>query len=191
MACQAFIRYLGLATIALLSACSHSNSAIIPDEPPPTWVDRLPKNPHQLCAVGFSGPTYYHTDCIKNAATNARGGLSESISVKVKAITLDISDGSSGSYDKSVFVEGSESVSDTILNGSEVTAQWIDIQGQRGEPKGCYAMVCIDTNKPIDSLIEALKEKKIPQKAVEQVRENAAAAFEELEKEESKRTGPH
>jgi hypothetical protein len=189
MACPAVGRYVTLAIIALVSACSHSHAEIIPDEPPPPWVDRLPRT-GQLCAVGFSGPTFYHTDCLKNAADNARGGLAESISVKVKAITIDISDGSSGSYDRDVFVEGSESVSETILNGSEVAAQWIDLQGQRGEPKGCFAMVCIDPAKPIDSLVKTLEEKNVPPKTVEKVREDAAAAFEELGKEESKKAGP-
>jgi hypothetical protein len=67
-----------------------------------------------------------------------------------------------------------------------VEAQWVDLQGQRGANNGCYAMVCIDPSKPIDKLVEKLEEEKIPPKTIEKVRENAEAAFDELEKAEQK-----
>ena len=66
-----------------------------------------------------------------------------------------------------------------IVNGSEVEAQWMDPSGQRGMPNGCYSLVCIDPEKPIDKLVDSLKEKNLPAKTVEKVRENAAAAAEQ------------
>ncbi len=174
------------AGMACIAGCAGSRSRVEPPEKPPTWVDALPKHPGKLCALGYSGPTFYQTDCLKNAADNARGHLSQAISVKIRTITIDISDGTRGSYDMDVMVEGSESASDTVLNGSEVESQWLDRFGQRGPDNGCYSLVCIDPSKPIQSLVDKLEEKKIPPKTVEKVRQNAEAAFEELEKEEAK-----
>jgi len=149
-------------------------------------VDRLPRKTGQMCALGYSGPTFYQQDCVGNAAKNARGHLAESISVTIRTVTLDISDGTRGTFSKDVFVEGSESASEAVLQGSEIASQWIDHEGKRGAAKGCYALVCIDPSKPIDKMVEKLQEK-LPPKTVEKVRENAAAAFEELEKLEQKR----
>lgn len=154
--------------------------------PPPGWVDDMPKHSGKLCALGYSGPTFYQEDCLKNAADNARGHLSESISVTIKTMTVDISDGTRGSYDQDVFVEGSQSASETVLKGSEVESQWMDREGQRGAENGCFCLVCIDPNKPIDTLVQTLQDKKLPPKTVEKVRANAQAAFDELEKQEAK-----
>ncbi|NMB74462.1 MAG: hypothetical protein GYA21_04960 [Myxococcales bacterium] len=178
--------FLGCAGIMLLSGCGGTRARLEPPEKPPAWVDKLPQHTGKLCALGYSGPTFYQTDCLKNAADNARGHLSQAISVKIRTITIDISDGTRGSYDMDVMVEGSESASDTVLNGSEVESQWLDRFGQRGPDNGCYSLVCIDPSKPIQSLVDKLEEKKIPPKTVEKVRQNAEAAFEELEKEEAK-----
>jgi len=157
--------------------------------PTPGWVDRLPKRQGVLCAVGYSGPTFYQQDCVGNAATNARGHLSDTISATIRTVTLDISDGTRGSFSRDVFVEGSESISNTVLQGSEVEAQWMDMQGQRGATGGCYAMVCIDPSKPVQSFMDKIEDK-LPPKTVEQVRQNAEAAFEDLEKEEARRAAP-
>jgi hypothetical protein len=154
--------------------------------PCPAWVDKLPNTKGQLCAVGYSGPTFYQPDCVKNAAENARGHLSESISVTIKTITVDVSDGGGGYFSNDVFVQGSQSASDAVLNGSEIEAQWLDVQGERGMENGCYTMVCIDPDKPIEKLMESLKDQKLPPKAVEKVRENAEAAFKDLEAQENK-----
>lgn len=157
--------------------------------PPPAWVDRQPRHAGRLCAVGYSGPTFYQQDCAKNAAENARSHLAESISVTIRTVTLDISDGTRGSFDRDVFVEGSESASEVVLQGVEVQAQWLDVDGSRGERNGCYAWVCIDPSKPLEQLVDKLEEKKLPPKTVEKVRQDAAAAFEELERQERKRSG--
>jgi hypothetical protein len=123
---------------------------------------------------------------VKNAAENARGHLAETISVSIRTVTIDISDGTRGSFSKDVFVQGSESASEAVLQGSEIEAQWVDLQGQRGANNGCYAFVCIDPSKPLEKMVEKLEEQKIPPKTIERVRENAEAAFEELEKAEEK-----
>ncbi|HUU02004.1 MAG TPA: hypothetical protein VM425_11215 [Myxococcota bacterium] len=175
-----------LSILGMLVSCA-PRVVVIRGGPPPAWVDRMPSQPDKLCAVGYSGPTFYQQDGLKNAAENARGHLAESISVTIRTITLDISDGTRGSYDRDIFVEGSESASDAVLEGSEVVAQWMDMQGERGASKGCYAYVCIDPEKPIDKMVEKLKEKKIPPKTVEKVRANAEAAFDELEKLEAQK----
>jgi hypothetical protein len=174
-----------LMTLFLFGGCG-PRVIVIQTGPPPPWVDKMPKHEKKLCAVGYSGPTFYQTDCLKNAADNARGQLAECISVSIKTITVDISDGTRGSFDQDTFVQGSQSASDCVLNGSEVEAQWLDISGQRGSQNGCYSMVCIDPNKPLDKLVESLKDKKLPPKTVEKVRANAQAAFDELEKAEGK-----
>lgn len=177
---------LSWAGMVWVAGCAGSRSRVEPPEKPPTWVDALPKHSGKLCAIGYSGPTFYQTDCLKNAADNARGHLSQAISVKIRTITIDITDGTRGSYDMDVMVEGSESASESVLNGSEVESQWLDRFGQRGPDNGCYSLVCIDPSKPIQSLVDKLEEKKLPPKTVEKVRQNAEAAFEELEKEEAK-----
>ncbi len=160
---------------------------IVKSANPPAWVDRMPKTRNKLCAVGYSGPTFYQQDCVKNAAENARGLLAETISATIKTITIDISDGTRGSFSRDIFVEGSETASEAVLKGSEIRSQWVDFAGARGAPNGCYTFVCIDPDKPIDSLVDKLEEKKIPPKTVEKVRANAQAAFDELEKEEQKK----
>lgn len=183
---RTYQKLLILAVLGIVASCA-PRVVVIRGGPPPAWVDRMPSQPEKLCAVGYSGPTFYQQDCLKNAAENARGHLSESISVTIRTITVDISDGTRGSFDRDVFVEGSESASDAVLDGSEVEAQWMDMQGERGAAKGCYTYVCIDPDKPIDKMVEKLEEKKVPPKTVEQVRANAQAAFDELEKAETKK----
>jgi hypothetical protein len=175
-----------LSILGMLASCT-PRVIVIRGGPPPAWVDRMPPQHDKLCAVGYSGPTFYQQDCLKNAAENARGHLAESISVTIRTVTIDISDGTRGSYDRDVFVEGSESASDAVLEGSEVEAQWMDMQGERGASKGCYTYVCIDPDKPIDKMVEKLQEKKVPPKTVEKVRQNAQAAFDELEKLEAQK----
>ncbi len=173
-----------------LAACSGGNQVVvIQATPPPAWVDRMPRQKDTLCAVGYSGPTFYQQDCLGNAAESARGHLADTISATIKTITIDISDGTRGMFSRDVFVEGSETASDVVLQGSEVQAQWMDLAGARGAPKGCYAMVCIDPDKPVDEMVKKM-EKKLPKKTVEQVRANAEAAFEELEREEGRRGQP-
>jgi len=179
-----------LATLAAMLLASCGPRIIIKrGGPPPAWVDRQPRHAGRLCAVGYSGPTFYQQDCVKNAAENARSHLAESISVTIRTITLDISDGTRGSFDRDVFVEGSESASEVVLQGAEVQAQWLDVEGVRGERNGCYAWVCIDPSKPLEQLVDKLEEKKLPPKTVEKVRQNAEAAFKELEQQERKHSG--
>jgi len=186
---QAVVRHLCVGLLLLTaSGCGGPRVIIKRGGPCPGWGDRMPGQTGKLCAVGYSGPTFYQQDCVKNAAENARAHLAESISVTIRAVTIDISDGTRGYFSKDVFVEGSESASEEVLHGSEIEAQWIDMDGQRGAQHGCFAYVCIDPDKPVEKMIEKLQEKKVPPKTVEKVRENAAAAFEELEKlEEQKR----
>ena len=174
-------------SLGLWAGCSGAQPTLR-GGPTPAWVDRLPSRQGVLCAVGYSGPTFYQQDCVGNAATNARGQLSDTISATIRTVTLDISDGTRGNFSRDVFVEGSESISNTVLQGSEVEAQWVDLQGQRGSSGGCYAMVCIDPSKPVDSFMDKIDDK-LPPKTVEKVRQNAEAAFEELEKEEAKHEG--
>jgi hypothetical protein len=183
---RAFIQAVFLGVLFLFIAGCGSRVVILRGGPTPAWVDKLPTRRGELCAVGYSGPTFYQQDCVGNAAENARGHLAETISVSIRTVTIDISDGTRGMFSKDVFVQGSESASEAVLQGSEVEAQWVDLQGQRGAPKGCYALVCIDPSKPLDKMIEKLEEKKVPPKTIERVRENAEAAFEELEKAEEK-----
>jgi hypothetical protein len=183
---RAFIQTISLGVLFLFVAGCTPRVVLVRGGPTPAWVDRLPTRKGELCAVGYSGPTFYQQDCVGNAAENARGHLAESISVTIRTVTIDISDGTRGTFSKDVFVEGSESASEAVLQGSEVEAQWVDLQGQRGANNGCYALVCIDPNKPIEKMVEKLEEKKVPPKTIERVRENAEAAFEELEKAEQK-----
>jgi hypothetical protein len=183
---RALVRVISLGVLFLFIAGCGPRVVLLRGGPTPAWVDKLPTRRGELCAVGYSGPTFYQQDCVGNAAENARGHLAETISVSIRTVTIDISDGTRGMFSKDVFVQGSESASEAVLQGSEVEAQWVDLQGQRGAPKGCYAMVCIDPSKPLDKMIEKLEEKKVPPKTIERVRENAEAAFEELEKAEEK-----
>lgn len=184
---QAVVRHLCVGILLLAAGCGGPRVIIKRGGPCPGWVDRMPRQEGKLCAVGYSGPTFYQQDCVKNAAENARAHLAESISVTIRAVTIDISDGTRGYFDKDVFVEGSESASEEVLHGSEIEAQWVDMDGQRGARNGCFAYVCIDPDKPVEKMVQKLEEKKVPPKTVEQVRENAAAAFDELEKIEEKK----
>jgi hypothetical protein len=186
MTCKIASRALLVLLASAIAACGGPTVVVIQATPPPGWVDRIPKRTDALCAVGYSGATFYQQDCLKNAADNGRGHLADTISASIKTITIDISDGTRGMFSRDVFVQGSETASDVVLEGSEVEGQWVDQAGARGAPKGCYAMVCIDPNKPMEKVLEELKEKKIPPKTIEKVRENAAAAFDDLEKHEAK-----
>jgi hypothetical protein len=179
----------GLTCIGLIASACAGTAEVMRGGPTPGWVDRLPKRAGILCAVGYSGPTFYQQDCVGNAADNARGHLSDTISATIRTVTLDISDGTRGTFSRDVFVEGSETISRSVLQGSELEAQWVDLQGQRGAPNGCYAMVCIDPQGSVDTFVNKLEDK-LPPKTVEQVRQNAEAAFEDLEKEEGRRAAP-
>ena len=183
---RALVQAVSLGVLFLFFAGCGPRVVVLRGGPTPAWVDKLPTRKGELCAVGYSGPTFYQQDCVKNAAENARGHLAESISVTIRTVTIDISDGTRGTFSKDVFVQGSESASEAVLQGSEVQAQWVDLQGQRGANNGCYALVCIDPDKPIEKMVEKLEEEKVPPKTIERVRENAEAAFEELEKAEEK-----
>ena len=151
----------------------------------PTWIDRFSAEKGQICAIGYSSPTYYQQDCVKTAAQNGRGHLSETFSISMKTVTIDFSDGRSGPLSQDTFVEGFESMSQTVLEGSEIKAQWVDRNGVRGDRQGCYVRVCIERQKPIMKMLENMQ-KTLPPQQVNKVRENAESAFDKLEQEEAR-----
>ncbi len=191
-ALRPFGRFVSLfAGIALVSGCgllgpSGQTRSTSGKDSAPKWIDRFAGEKGQICAVGYSPPTYYQPDCVKNAAQNGRGELSETFSVSMKTISIDYSDGRTGPLSGDTFVEGYESMSNSVLEGSEIRAQWIDREGVRGDRHGCYVRVCIEKQKPIMKMLEKVQ-KSLPPKQVSQVRENAEAAFEKLEQEEAKK----
>jgi hypothetical protein len=155
----------------------------------PGWIERFSGEKGQICAVGYSSPTYYQNDCVKNAAENGRGHLAETFSISMKTVTIDYSDGRSGPLSQDTFVEGFESMSQTVLEGSEIKAQWVDRDGVRGDRQGCYVRVCVERQKPIMKMLENVQ-KTLPPKQVSKVRENAESAFDKLEQEETRNHKP-
>jgi hypothetical protein len=173
--------------LALGAGCGAGTRATRDREaPPPGWVDRLPLRTGVMCAVGLSGPTLYQPDCIKNAADNARGHLADNISSTIRTVTLDVSDGGGGYFDRSVFVQGSESASTAVLEGSLIEAQWVDFAGQKGDARGCFTLVCIDLKKPLKGFTDSLRQARVDPKTIQKTRANAQAAFDELEQLEAR-----
>jgi hypothetical protein len=178
-------------------ACGGGKQAVIPPPPPkpdvvvPEWVLKLPRQPGNICATGAVDPTFYRQDGRTQAADSARNELARTIQVKVTSVMYD-EQTSRGSYvDQSFVSQVVGSISDVVLSGAQVTEYWFDEYGHVSRRGMTYALACMPTDQSVAQLAEKLKAANPDAEdadKIEQVRERAKAAFDELEAMEAKQS---
>lgn len=179
--------------LAGLIGCGHA-PVVAPVQPPPPkkpapeWVMRLPRKKGDVCAVGAVDPTYFRQDGLKFAAESARAELAKAIQVKVSSVMLDYQSTSGDSVDQATVEQVVGSVSDGVLSGAEIMESWYDEDGSVSRKGMTYALACMRTDQSVAELAEKLKqvtpESEDKEKKIQNVRDRAAAAFDELDKAE-------
>jgi len=99
---------------------------------------------------------YYQSDAEAKALESARAELAKSISIKVRSTVIDSQNlqGQTGTIQQTRSEQSAqvdESVSEAVLNFSEVVACWHDENGAVGEPLATYCLVRIPREK-VDSV---------------------------------------
>lgn len=110
----------------------------------PRWVRVTPQPPHELCAVGISGPTYYKEDAMVHSKAQAMTALSRAWEVKVKAkLRIEEREGHRGSG--STIEDDSKLSSDVVLQKVQIKEQWIHPGGndRHGMPGTVYTLACV------------------------------------------------
>ncbi|MBI2191616.1 MAG: LPP20 family lipoprotein [Planctomycetes bacterium] len=105
----------------------------------PDWVVHPVKEGY-YSAVGVSGPTMYRKDAIDGATEDARKQLAMVLQAKVKVVRYEESQGGTGSRGSTDILEVSQSVSDVVLQKSEIYEVWFDRDGLHGQPGYTYAV---------------------------------------------------
>jgi hypothetical protein len=100
---------------------------------PPPWVDKLPeRGGGKIYGVGYSAPTFWPQDALKNAEEDARGKLALALASHVEVLGLDTLAGESATIDKEA--------TDLLLRNSRIEATWVDANGARGEAGSVWAL---------------------------------------------------
>ena len=111
---------------------------------PPEWVSHMPGATQELCAIGVSGPTYYHEDAKTASKSLAMTELARALEVKViSALTVQSQGDSRGS--ETVVQETAGFSSETVVKQSQVREQWVaDGRDARyGIAGTVYTLVCM------------------------------------------------
>jgi hypothetical protein len=189
---------LGAALLLTGLACGGSQP-VPPDRPPPPdvevpeWVNRTPRMPGNVCAVGAVDPTYFRQDGRVQAAESARTELARTIQVKITSVMYDEQDNRGTYVDQSIVSEVIGTVSEGVIAGAEVLEYWFDEYGNVSRKGMTYALACMKTDTSVAELaakLEAAYPKEEEQDKVEAVKERARLAFEELEKMEASHAAP-
>jgi hypothetical protein len=106
----------------------------------PAWVDKIPESgTAKLYGVGFSGPTYWPQDALNNAGESARGKLALALASHVEFLGMDTADAAS---------QGGATINkeatDVVMQNSRIEANWVDENGERGEPASVWALASIE-----------------------------------------------
>jgi hypothetical protein len=100
---------------------------------PPPWIDKLPESGGgKIYGVGYSAPTFWPQDALRNAEEDARGKLALALASHVEVLGLDTLSGKSATIDKEA--------TDLLLRNSRIEATWVDENGDRGEPASVWAL---------------------------------------------------
>jgi len=95
-----------------------------------------------------------------------------------------------GSYvDQAIVTEVIGSISEAVIAGAEIISYWFDEYGTVSKRGMTYALACMRTDQSVAELAEKLKTafpEKENEDKIEEVKERARLAFEELEKLEEK-----
>jgi len=123
---------------------------------PPAWVSTPPTEPGYLYATGSWPRTLDMQDAKDRAVEQARAELARSISVKVQTVIRDWQSNTTSAFGASglsrEYTEAvSKSLSDTVLNGSEVREIWTDPEGRAGPAGTVYALVRMRTSQAVQS----------------------------------------
>lgn len=112
-------------------------------ESSPAWISTVPGSPHEICAIGISGPTYYAEDARANSKTAATTELARAVEVKVISQLRMDTRGNNVSEDTALH-ERAGFESDVVLRQMQMRAQWVNPgRDERfGAPGTVYTLVC-------------------------------------------------
>ncbi len=111
----------------------------------PQWINQLPKNKAELCAIGASGPTYYAEDARSNSISLAKSELARTMEVTIQSQMLLRSEGDDESFGTRMD-EMTNFTSDVVLKKAQVREQWVhsgDSNKQYGAKGTVYTLVCM------------------------------------------------
>jgi len=150
----------------------------------PAWLDKNGIQPGgRLCAVGFSLPTFFPEKTFEVVVEDVRAQLAEVLQTLVSQYSEEITNDH-----QSAFEMMTVATTQAISKGAIVTDYWYDEDGQGPNKKkrSTYGWGCV---YPVDVMKQTAKalEKELPENTVAKVRERAAAAFDDLDKEIEKR----
>lgn len=188
-------RWTKSAVLLTCLGCGGGSASVRPPEPPPhvevpDWVYRIPREKGHVCATGAVDPTFYRQDGRTQAAESARNELARTVQVKITSVMYD-ENTTQGSYVDQAFVtEVVGSISEVVLSGAEVRSYWYDDYGNVSRRGMTYALACMPTDASVAQLADRLKAAHPDNEdKIQQVRERARAAFDELEAMENKHEG--
>ncbi len=165
---------------------SAKKKAVNPEKKP-GWLKKAGKQADgRLCAVGFSLPMFFADKTFEGVVEDVRGQLAEVIETLVSSYYEELAN------DNQVAVEAmTVATTQALAKGVIVTDFWYDRDGigPNKKPRSTYGLGCVYPMDVVQSSLEAAAEK-LPEEQkdkIQQVRENAAMAFDALEAEIDKR----
>ena len=110
----------------------------------PRWINQMPENDVELCAIGVSGPTYYVEDARTHSISLAKTELARTLEVKVKSEMVVHSEGDDRSFSTRMG-ETASFASDVILKKAQVREQWVHTgdNKQYGKKGTVYTLMCM------------------------------------------------
>lgn len=169
-------------------AVAEPHGASIPLGPVPAWVLKTPRRSGSVCATGAVDPTYYRQDGRVFAAESARNELARTLEVRVTSVMYDEQTTSGSFVDQAFVSQVAGSLSEVVLSGAEVSEYWFDEHGQVSRKGMTYALACMQRDSSVAELVERMKSAATSDEeevALDQVRQRAERAFDELEQMES------
>ena len=179
------------------------DAEILATIPPPTrvhpkeapgWITKIGRQGDQLCAVGYSLPTFYTEKMFVGVVEDVRQQLSTVLQTLVSSYMRDHIQEKSGRTTRQLIQLMLAATTEAVSKGALVTHYWYDRDGigPFGTKRTTYGWGCVYPIDVLRSTAEAVEEKAAPltQKTIHEVREHAEKAFEALDAEIERRSTP-
>lgn len=150
------IRFLCLAVIATLfigCGSAQKKQDVTPEvKRDLSWINGVVNKKGKVCAVGYSGATFYAGDARDVASDNCREQLAMNIQSKIVSMQIDWSSEDSQVYDKGAYVSATIATTDAMLDKVEVLDYFYDKDGRySGDGVTMTYVLCCIAESEIDA----------------------------------------